>query len=81
MGPEDTPFVPAVDLEAIRNFGGAFPRLDDEQRPRLRELREVRAAQPAATSLSWAETAHLADDSIPHNARWSLRPRDSSARN
>ena len=46
MGREDTQLVLGIGLGEVPNRGGAFPRLDDEQRVSLRELGEVRAAQP-----------------------------------
>jgi hypothetical protein len=46
MGPQDTQLVLGIGLEEVPNRGGAFPRLDDEQRMSLRELGEIRAAQP-----------------------------------
>lgn len=46
MGPQDIQSVLGIGLEEVPNRGGAFPRLDDEQRVSLRELGEIRAAQP-----------------------------------
>jgi hypothetical protein len=46
MGPQDTQSVLGIGLEEVPNRGAAFPRLDDEQRVSLRELGEMRAAQP-----------------------------------
>jgi hypothetical protein len=46
MGPQDTQSVLGIGLEEVPNRGAAFPRLDDEQRVSLRELGEIRAAQP-----------------------------------
>jgi hypothetical protein len=37
-----------IGLDEVPNRGGAFPRLDDEQRVSLRELGEIRAAHPAS---------------------------------
>src|SRR5918992_163350 len=61
MGPQDTQLVLGIGLEEVPNRGGAFPRLDDEQRVSLRELGEVRRRTARrATSLSCARCESLA---------------------
>jgi thioredoxin reductase (NADPH) len=44
--PKERPLVLGVGIEEPPNLSGAFPRLDGDQRARLRDLGEVRAVEP-----------------------------------
>ena len=48
MGPQDTQSVLGISLEEVPNRGGAFPRLDDEQRVSLQSSARYAPHSPAS---------------------------------
>jgi hypothetical protein len=75
MGPQDTQLVLGIGLEEVPNRGGAFPRLDDEQRVSLRELGEIRAAQPASDFPELRSTQGARDERLETCSSLRARPR------
>jgi hypothetical protein len=75
MGPQDTQSVLGIGLEEVPNRGGAFPRLDDEQRVSLRELGEIRAAQPASDFPELRSTQGARDERLETCSSPRARPR------